>query len=259
MQSVFSKVALLSILLALCVNSQGLPFYFDPLGNTINFTPNSIPDCVLWLDSSNASSITTVGSSVVSWMDMSERKYSAFQSNPALYPSLSNGVIYCVSDTLKITNFISTLSSTIFVSLKINTGSVWILELGPNANFSPGWYMYSPGGDSFKYYDGIGIDGDYGTTLWMPTGRPIWAFIRHGVENGIGSYGVNGENATNKYTHSISENIAITNTLNIGSRNQGSILFSGGIYEIIIYNRCISDEEFNAVSNYLTKRNNGLN
>lgn len=33
MQSIPSKVALLTILLALCVNSQGLPFYFDPLGN----------------------------------------------------------------------------------------------------------------------------------------------------------------------------------------------------------------------------------
>ena len=33
MQSVFSKVTLLSTLLALCVQAQGLPFYFDPLGN----------------------------------------------------------------------------------------------------------------------------------------------------------------------------------------------------------------------------------
>ena len=32
MQSLFSKVALLSILLALSVNSQGLPFYLDPMG-----------------------------------------------------------------------------------------------------------------------------------------------------------------------------------------------------------------------------------
>ena len=33
MQSLPCKVALLSILLAFCVNSQGLPFYFDPLGS----------------------------------------------------------------------------------------------------------------------------------------------------------------------------------------------------------------------------------
>ena len=47
MQSLSYKVALLSILLALCVNSQGLPFYFDPMGklggttvdpNTLTFT-----------------------------------------------------------------------------------------------------------------------------------------------------------------------------------------------------------------------------
>ena len=56
MQSVFSKVALLSILLALCVNSQGLPFYFDPMGKLGNLPYDKE---VLYLESTGTQYINT--------------------------------------------------------------------------------------------------------------------------------------------------------------------------------------------------------
>ena len=47
---------------------------------------------------------------------------------------------------------------------------------------------------------------------------------------------------------------SVTNQLNIGSRNQTSGLYTGRIYEILIYGRCLTDSEFERVSNYIGGR-----
>ncbi len=232
---------------------------FDELWATAggeSFSPLSVPGCILWLDGYDTSTITLSNNYATAWRDKSAMGYSAFQPKVGLRAVSENGCLEFTADTYRITNFISPLSITVFVAMKRTAGSDWFIELGSNANLIPGWYMYGQENKSCFFSDHeSNYDSRQAKPNWIPSGTNCVAFVRHGItEKLIESGVINGVTNAGVFTLAIQAEASVTNQLNIGSRNQSGFLYTGRIYEILVYGRCLTDSEFVRVSNYIGGR-----
>lgn len=250
------RAIVIAALLACSCRAQDAGIWWGALaGGGETFSPLSVSDCILWLDGCDTSTITLSNNYATAWRDKSPRNYSAFQPTVGLRAVSENGCLEFTADTYRITNFVSPLSITVFVAMKRTTGADWFFELGPNANSIPGWYMYGQASHSCMFRSPAAQD-DYRNALadWIPAGVNSLAFVRHGITEQIIVSGVNGVTNAGTAALAIQSEASVTNQLNIGSRNQTSFYYTGRIYEILVYGRCLTDSEFSRVSNYIGGR-----
>lgn len=249
-------IVIAALMLAFAARAQDAGAWWGALAaGGESFSPLSVSDCILWLDGCDTSTITLSNNYATAWRDKSPQNYSAFQPSTALRAVSENGCLVFTADTYMITNFVSPLSITVFVAIKRTASADWFFELGPDANSIPGWYMFGQDNLSclFLSYEPR-TDFIHGTANWIPAGTNSVAFVRHGIMEQIVEYGVNGVTNAGTFALAIQAEATVTNRLNIGSRNQSSFLYTGRIYEILVYGRCLTDSEFARVLNYISGR-----
>ena len=257
MQSLPCKVALLSILLALCVNSQGLPFYFDPLGNIggTSFTPLSIPNCGLWLDASDASTVRLSGVSVTNWINKavqgdSARVIGATNTYPSFCSAELNGkctVYFDGADYLK-SSFLSSTGTTVFVVAKLVSGEA-ITGARDSDNTRSYWGSAS-GENVFRY--GVGTANGVSISLWGINYR-LFTGTHTGTNVSLYAEGTNVlENAQS------GSGANFTRTYYIGGAQEstGALLIPSVCYvaELVCYNRALTEPERISVEVYLAQK-----
>jgi hypothetical protein len=235
--------------------------------NIWDFDPRNIPNCALWLDGADVSSITLNGSTVSQWRDKSGNGYNMVQATSGNQPTFGtspNG-----NRMLTFTQGSSTrLTNTSFPSF-IGSGPVsyFLVEYNMTApSGNPGPFGYSSGpnfGLVFQFnpgtYGGLssttvnysGFQPFYDTTTYdVPFYSPVPRISFLSVPNtGSGMTGF-----VNGVSKSVGSQSAGTysGTFTVGSASNGYI--SGNICEIIIFNRILTTIERQQIEGYLAQK-----
>lgn len=243
--------------------SSGHPFLsYPPL--TPLFTPTQIPNCRLWLDAADSSTITLSGSNVTQWNDKSGNSFNAVQTVTGKYPSYAstavNGLSAIQTSSTGTTMYVPSLTVTfpptvIMVVKKTGTGgfNTGFVEMGPNVNTSNGFYITPinnsffsarAGGGQQQFYDSVGT----GTARFNAVGT-TYIYVCQVTPNTL--Y-VNGTSITvSTVINSGNPTGSLTAQLNIGSRDQSSLFADVQYCEILIYSGNLTLTQIQRVEGYL--------
>ena len=228
----------------------------------IKMLPDQVSDCVLWLRSDD---LVTSGSNVTTWNNRVNSNKNAGQATATKQPTLVSNQINGLSavrfdgtdDCLTIASFDLRAEITVLLVLKqAATTKPFFIEHSANAGLNDGFYVYGTDNDimNVRRTNRAARNGfsNWAGTTWKiislkfaSAGLAFQAFDS-GLPVGLASL--------TQSTYPVN-NSSVSNTLNIGSRNDGaSIQTSADHAEIIIYNRPLFDFELSAVTNYLKDR-----
>jgi hypothetical protein len=232
-----------------------------------SFLPTSISNCALWLDAADSNTISFVsGSSISQWSDKSGNNKHAIQNVTGRYPTYSsnsvNGLSSVQTSSAGTTMFVPSLALTfpptvIAVIQKTGTGGLGaaFIEHGPNTNSNSGFYMTPINSDFFSVRSPTGEQ----QFLDAAAGQGVAAFNATGVTYAYFTQVTPNLLRVNKTTRTTTSTKntgnptgVVTDQLNIGSRNQTSLLGDARYCEIILYNRNITLSEILEIETYLT-------
>jgi hypothetical protein len=232
-----------------------------------SFLPTSISNCALWLDAADSNTISFVsGSSISQWSDKSGNNKHAIQNVTGRYPTYSsnsvNGLSSVQTSSAGTTMFVPSLALTfpptvIAVIQKTGTGGLGaaFIEHGPNTNSNSGFYMTPINSDFFSVRSPTGEQ----QFLDAAAGQGVAAFNATGVTYAYFTQVTPNLLRVNKITRTTTTTKntgnptgVVTDQLNIGSRNQTSLLGDARYCEIILYNRNITLSEILEIETYLT-------
>lgn len=224
------------------------------------FTPASITNLYLWLDSTDTATFTYSSGSVVSaWNDKSGNSYNATQSTVANQPSRvtspSIGVDFDGSNDVLISSasFNGSAFTTFIVARDYNAGAT-IIGAG-----SGGDDLYWPYTQTTSLYWQIGTAFGLNSSITYPAGLSSLE-VRY---DGAGSTNAdkmkgrfNGSEITLTFTGTMPTTISRSGaTTSIGAYNNTPILaFSGIVSEIISYNKVLNATELTQVRDYLSTK-----
>jgi Ca2+-binding RTX toxin-like protein len=222
----------------------------------------------LWLDASDASTITESGSGVSEWADKSGSGNDAEQSDITKQPTLNNGAfngnntIYfnglSESNILQTENDVSYGAFTIFSILNTTVaGTRIIYEASANTNLNDGFYLTSGNSGTISVnVPGTGRTEYQLTNGWARDNSPFIAthsFEGTNVSHTIGTNGLDAIPNNNNITGD--PGIAsVTTSFNIGARANGSAPYEGEIGELIFFNSDLSDADRQSVERYLSNK-----
>lgn len=233
------------------------------LSNQTRFTPTSIANLALWLDASDASTITLDGSNNVSqWNDKSGNGKHATQATTTKRPSyqtaVQNGLNACrydgTDDCLQVASLTLSGQLTIVLACKTTTAKPFFVEHSADTNLNQGFYVN--GNSPFTIGSNRTATGLFSANAplsWFGAAAGVAAirFLGSVVSGSAYSVRKNGVSQATINT-TIASSASITNTLNIGARNNGAALASDGdYYEIMIYDRPLTDTEVGTLETYL--------
>ena len=226
------------------------------------FQPIDISGCSLWLDGADASTVTLSASNVTAWADKSGNGYTGSFSagrNFTYATNVKNG-LNCIQtatgQTMTISNFVSNAIMSLFhVYMPINhvNGSAFI-EQGPDVNGTDGFYFFSQGNYNFAIRNNGAItNSNFGNTSASNTWEMIECINKDPNASNYMSYYSNG--TLKSATTATSNNVTVTNTLNINGRNNSNTLsYATYIAEIIFYNVALTTSQRQQVEGYLANK-----
>lgn len=219
----------------------------------------------IWLDASDESTITLNGSDVSQWDDKSGNNKNAVQAagakQPAYTPNLLSGkhgvVFNGASDCLTVASLTLNTFTTVFLVLKNPSGGVFFLEHSINGNNFPGFYIYGDqAASSLTRRVATSNFANYGSGAWMGASDTIITINTTSTPDVAGDIFrpfkdgtalARTPNAATTLTNS-----SVTETLNIGSRNDGAaVFFNGNLYEMIICNVSLGVSDQQKMEGYL--------
>ena len=242
-------------------------------------TPKKLTGCILWLDASDASTLTTEGAGYVRyWADKSDSKVVAtgggltLANEPLLVSNSLNGlstIYFDGTDYFEIpdNSALQTQNEkTVFVVYKYkkvsNTNYGVLIQRGSgdsseeirlavinNAN----WIYFDIGAGGGPYIQPTGQDvniRDYAANIVTATatrfaGSSTLKLYSNGKDMGGTTIGPTLTPSIGTYITSIGKQLDASVNYNY---------FTGNIAEIIVYNRCLSDTERNQIHNYLANK-----
>ena len=245
MQSLPCKVVLLSILLALCVNSQGLPFYFDPIGNLggSSFNPLQL-NPVAWykadgnaLDSVNGFNGTWAGTETFTNGLVNQ----AFSFAPNRFISCGNVLVY---NEMTICCWIRSRGSW--------SGNNYICT--KFSQFGEGSYMLRVFSDKRLNLYFISNSGAPSANSFYSAGtvpESEWVFVSFVIKSGSSAGYLNSQIVAS-YTNAFSNVSVTTDPFNIGSRASGEFAYSAtmDIDNVIVFNRALTQAEITQLYNW---------
>ena len=210
------------------------------------FSPNVISDLSLWLDGSdplNTGIAPATGTPISTWFDKSTNSYNATQTTTSNQPTFhSGGGVY----------FHAAGPNSTFLNTSIPVGNSTTCFFVTSTSSVPNSYLYYSGNNTeiIMNFSGVpiksfAIGGDDG--IFLNAGSPIppinlYNFTRTGAVSKSGYY--MGSNAFSSpamvYSPAVIYSLSFSNSP-----------FDGVIYEMIIYNRAITDAERQKVEGYL--------
>lgn len=228
---------------------------FDELWTAGRKTFNllSIPNCELWLDASDSSTVIADGTAVTNWLDKSTAKNNAVaigadNTRPTAYPAEQNGLCTIGFDggDYLATGYHSSASQTVFFVALRNGGEAAFGVYGSNTLRSYFGATLSP---TDRIRAAIGSDSyGYGSKAW-------------GLSYGCVAAHYDGSNVYIRYNGAADSNWAQTGSganptygYYIGAlNNQGNraIPWIGNLAEILVYSRVLDAAEIEQVEAYL--------
>ena len=228
----------------------------------IQMLPDQVNDCVLWLRSDD---LVTSGSNVTTWNNKANSNLNAVQTadatkQPTLVTNQINGHSAVrfdgTNDCLQVASFAIRGEFSAFLVVKqAATNKPLFIEHSANAG--------SGVNDGFYFYDNptVNIDRARASALtpssitWAGTS---WTYITYILPSAAQSYMVLKDGLSigiDGGSNRAGNNNSATDTLNIGSRNNGaSLATSADFAEIILYNRPLYHFEISCLHNYLKAR-----
>jgi hypothetical protein len=231
--------------------------------NIWGFDPRTIPNCALWLDPADTSSVTLNGSNVSQLRDKSGLGYNMSQStagNQPTYSTALNG-----NRMLTFTQASSTRLSNVSFPAFIGAGpaSYFLVEYNMTGTGNPGPFGYSAGpnfGLIYQYNPGNVVGGTvfisgfqpfrdvttFDVAFYSPVPRISYLNIPN---TGSGMVGF-----INGVSRSVGTQTAGTysGTFSVGSGTNGFI--SGNICELIVFNRSLTIPERQQIEGYLAQK-----
>lgn len=245
MQSLFSKVALLSILLALCVNSQGLPFYFDPMGKIggASFNPLQLNPVAWYKADGNA--IDSVGGFNGTWTGT---------------PTYTNGLI---NQAFSFAPNRPISCGNVFVYNEM-TISCWIRSRGAwktgslNENYicsklsaqTTGSYMFRVYNDKKLNFIFISNTGNVTINSSETVPESEWVFVSFTIKTGDSYISVNGV-ISGTSTNTFASVQSTTDHFNIASRGSTAVYSATmDIDNVLVFNRALTQAEITQLYNW---------
>ncbi len=222
------------------------------------FNPTAIANCALWLDASDAATITSSGGAVSQWNDKSGNGNNATQGTGANQPNTGTDTI----NGKNVIKFVSPRefdlpsglynvpngSNSLFIVEKSIAAGPYIIINGVNSVNANGYtinFGEGVGVDQRQYKHGVGFNIN---TDALTTATHIQGWIRNGSSNKIFEDGNVLGTAANA-TSSVLTSLTLGGNGNAGSRH-----FQGDIAEVIIYSTNLSNAQANTVGNYLAAK-----
>ncbi len=243
MQSLPCKVALLSILLAFCVNSQGLPFYFDPLGKlggSNAWSPLSLSPVAWWKADGNA-------------LDSSSSGFNAAWYGTAAYTNGINGLAYAFNGSTAVTNaFNSSLATT------NTTVCFWAnCKGGSGLRVTASMRQISP---ARGWYTVVSADNAW-VSSFADSDRGFWAVGTNPVSNFVWAHIAQVYSLTNKtiYVNGVPAGTSVnpytpptTSLFMVGALSDGGprLYFTGAVDDILVFNRALSESDIAQIYNW---------
>lgn len=246
---------------------------YDIVKQSGGFDLRLISGLSLWLDFSSTNFLSLDGVNGISTcLDRSTKAYSCFQTDstkrPIYTPNLLNGlggIIYDgTNDCLLINSFEFSAFTTIFHVVKpssIALNKPFVLEHSANTNSNNGFFVFfSSGPDtSIRRAPNINSNSTTPTNQMNLTSNILSTHIFDGSLDTTGQIVRIRKDKTELTTfkHVTNSNITVSNTkvtstLNIGARNNGTFIpTSGTLYELVMFDRVLSEFEIFLVENYL--------
>ena len=235
---------------------------------------SSIPDLVLWLETTSEKSFSTDrpedGTIIAQWNDINpqmieSRKYPAINSNSGKQPIYTATAINNlpalrfdgVDDYLAVADGFDndTENATMFFVWQFNgsgTSEMDLLEKWEGSGGYP-YVLRSSSGYYMHAYDGSVVPGP-GSVTARKTGVPVIIAARRN-KNSVMNLWINGSKEGGDVTDTTSGSTANNGRLCICSRLTSNINYcNGDIGEVIIFARAISDDEKKVVEKYLGKK-----
>lgn len=235
---------------------------------SIDFYPGVLTGLATWYDASafggvlNDSSavITTNDTKVRTFVDRSGSGINGVQTNTAkqpTYKTAANGInglpaLYFNNSAITSQANLSLSLFTIFIVFKL-TGNGLIYEHGPAAYIGGGCYLHgSTGATIDANRNSLPSEKDYSGN-WALGNIARYTCHRFNGTHASHVLKVNGSAASlTNFAVNDPGSSTYTNVFNLGSRNNGaSLMVTGLIGEVIIYNRYLSDDEVLQVEKYL--------
>lgn len=229
----------------------------------IQMLPDQVSDCVLWLRSDD---LVTSGSNVTTWNNKVNSNKNAGQATATKQPTLVSNQINGLSvvrfdgtdDCLTIPSFDLKAEITVFLVIKqAATNKPILIEHGAAIGSNDGFSIYGTSSNCMDIRRSATQTSRVGQANWPGTSWCIisafygnnawnWFLLFNGSPIGLGSQ-------TN--TVQVATNAVVSDTLNIGARNNGAAAATSADHaEIIIYNRPLWNFEISCISNYLKTR-----
>jgi hypothetical protein len=222
------------------LNSSHLFYYQTPIINQTPFyLPTNLPGLQLWLDGYDSSSVVLSGSNVITWKDKSGQNNNATGNGTLTYAN--NNIQFNGSSGYFTTNYTADSSAeTVFIVFNSNSvsGTHDIISgtVTGDRNFTLN--------DDTLYLNRIGAVGPAGL-LTVDDKVILYGYTTNSSYTSL-YYSGNIDNAD-------SDTISFTGsgTTTIGASGTGTNYFNGSIYEVLIYNRVLTNYERTIIEGYL--------
>jgi len=224
--------------------------------NNTTFSPTQISGIRLWLDASDATTLTLSGSNVTQWRDKSGLGFHAIGAGNPVYNAASNRIQF---------NGSSSYFSNLSYSLTLASRSIFfVMSSDVTTNFVAGIFPQIPNPTSQNDYlstTGLSIEVTGGNVGFIGSNQyagvisnspvPPLGIYNDNMNGRQGSTYFNGSNTTNA-TANYDAGTAIGYAL--GARWSSGIsanYLNGYIYEVIVFNRPVSTSERQQIEGYL--------
>jgi hypothetical protein len=227
---------------------QTHPFFSNPPepNQPLSWSPKKITTLSLWLDGKDISGNLTSGTPVTTWLDKSSNKYNATAPTNSPTVESDGGVTFDGTTNQMYFNTpvpIKPTTTCFFVTSPSSTNNAYLYESG---NVSEIILNYS--GGQFQQFNCASTDGVFKVTGANPIS--LYNYTRVPNTSNIGYYmGNQAFNYNPVTTPGTAEMILLGNSTN-GTFN----IFGGTIYEMIFYEKALTDTERQVVEGYLAHK-----
>jgi len=232
---------------AVITTTGGATHTVTQAGSTVAWTPASLPDLRVWLDATTIAGIGN-GSTVATWPAAGSTTYSAIQTNASRQPTyLASGLnglpalsFNGTTSAMQIPSLPLNSYMSVFVVGQFTTQRPMLIEHGPNANTSDGFYFYGTQSATWLVRRAE-LNYALGTPGWAGSSAGIASLVYGGVPS-PGGYYLNGTQQSNVSTFGgLLGNSARTDTLNLMARNGSQANSQGIVGEILLVNAALSE------------------
>ena len=226
------------------------------------FSPTQISGCSLWLDGADPAGngvIPAIGTSIATWVDksgLSQTITQANSANQAVYSSgggltFTSGKQYPLNTSVFMTMF--SVAYTIFIIEKRALSGTFFI-IGNTAGGGGPLYIGYQSTTAMRFSTASVIDMDYSIPAYSGSDATepirIWAFRWFGSAANLRDIGLNGQ--LSPQTQAFNQAPSFSGNQTIGASAYGN--YVGRLYEIIIFNKAISDSEKQKVESYLAQK-----